>query len=74
MRDVLVGYPGSGVLALSLKYIGDADQVVSTNAVYVASKQEGGKEKLLAIMSAQPSRLSARTRSHIETHLLSAPN
>jgi hypothetical protein len=74
MRDVLVGYPGSDVLALSLKYIGDADEAVSTNAAYVASKQEGGKEMLRAIISAQPRQLSARTRSYIETQLLSAPN
>ena len=74
MRDVLVGYPGSDVLALSIKYIGDADEAVSTNAAYVASKQEGGKERLRAIISAQPRQLSARTRSYIETQLLSAPN
>ena len=72
MRDVLVGYPGSDVLALSLKHIGDADKGVSTNAAFVASRQEGGKEELRAVISAQPGRVSARTRSYIETQLLSA--
>ena len=74
MRSVLVAYPGPDVLTLSLKYIGDADEAVSTNAAYVASKQDGGKDKLRTILSSQTNRLSSRTLVYIETQLLAAPN
>jgi hypothetical protein len=74
VRDVLVAYPGQDVLALSLKYIGDKDDAVSTNAAYVVSRQVGGKEKLRTILTTQTHRLSDRTRSYIESQLLSAPN
>jgi hypothetical protein len=74
MRDVLVAYPGADVLALSLKYIGDTDEAVSTNAAFVASRQDGGEERLRAILASEPRRLPVRTRNYIETQLLSAPN
>ncbi len=74
MRDVLVVYPGTDVLALGLKYIGDADEAVATNAASVVSRQNGGKEELRAILSSEPYRVSARTRSYIETQLLSPQN
>lgn len=73
LHEVLVTYPGADVLELSLKYIGDNDERVAQSAATVAYSQEGGKEKLRAILTNQPYRLSSRMRTYIEL-LVGAPN
>jgi hypothetical protein len=66
MRDVLEKYPGDDVLELSLKYIGDSDESVSTNAAYLTLKQSGGKERLLEILRGGGGKITDRTREYIE--------